>query len=228
MKKLIFILAFLQLVFFAYAQQNNQDVVYLKNGSIIRGIIIEQVPNKSLKIQTADGSVFVYNIEEVEKMTKEVSTTTPTETNKSFAKTSGYVGIVEASHLVYVGEYSTGSLSGFRFVNALQTSSAVSLGIGTGLNFGSGGAIEAPLFFDLRANFMKGNVTPFWLFNAGYCLAVNNVGNRSSIMGGSGVGVKIYFAPKLAWLLHAGYELRVLPKNGELGHFIGLRTGLSF
>lgn len=47
------------------------DVVYLKNGSIIKGTIIEQVPNVSLKIETRDGSVFVYKIEEIEKMTKE-------------------------------------------------------------------------------------------------------------------------------------------------------------
>jgi len=51
--------------------QNYQDVVYLKNGSIIHGIIIEQVPNQSLKIQTRDGNVFVYNMTDVEKMTKE-------------------------------------------------------------------------------------------------------------------------------------------------------------
>jgi len=51
--------------------QNFIDVVYLKNGSIIRGIIIEQVPNESLKIQTADDNVFVLKISEVEKMTKE-------------------------------------------------------------------------------------------------------------------------------------------------------------
>lgn len=48
------------------------DVVYLKNGSIIRGMIIEQTPNVSLKIQTKDGSVFVYKMEEVEKMAKEL------------------------------------------------------------------------------------------------------------------------------------------------------------
>ena len=55
----------------AFAQSDYQDVVYLKNGSIIRGIIIEQVPNESLKIETADGNLFVYKIDEVEKMTKE-------------------------------------------------------------------------------------------------------------------------------------------------------------
>ena len=53
------------------AQSNYQDVVYLKNGSVIRGMIIEQIPNQSLKIQTADGSLFVYTFEEVEKITKE-------------------------------------------------------------------------------------------------------------------------------------------------------------
>ena len=31
------------------------DVVYLKDGSVIRGVIVEQIPNLSLKIQTRDG-----------------------------------------------------------------------------------------------------------------------------------------------------------------------------
>ncbi len=53
------------------AQQNMRDVVYLKNGSIIKGIIVEQIPNVSYKIETADGSVFVYSADEVEKITKE-------------------------------------------------------------------------------------------------------------------------------------------------------------
>lgn len=47
------------------------DVVYLKNGSVIKGLIMEQIPNETLKIQTADGSLFVYKMEEVVKITKE-------------------------------------------------------------------------------------------------------------------------------------------------------------
>ena len=49
------------------------DVVYLKNGGVIRGMIIEQTPNVQIKIQTKDGSIFVYKMEEIEKMTKELS-----------------------------------------------------------------------------------------------------------------------------------------------------------
>jgi len=63
-------LALVLLVFIsviAFGQSNYQDVVYLKNGSIIRGIVIEQIPNKSIKIETSDKSVFVYQMDEIEK-----------------------------------------------------------------------------------------------------------------------------------------------------------------
>jgi hypothetical protein len=76
MKRNILIVALLMLIsvisFRVSAQTGNmEDVVYLKNGSIIHGTIIEQVPNESLKIKTKDGSVFVYNMAEVTKMAKE-------------------------------------------------------------------------------------------------------------------------------------------------------------
>jgi hypothetical protein len=57
----------------ALAQQAMQDVIYLKNGSVVRGVIVEQVPNSSVKIRTSDGSEFVYPISDVLKMTKEAS-----------------------------------------------------------------------------------------------------------------------------------------------------------
>jgi hypothetical protein len=50
-----------------------EDVVYLKDGSIVRGVIIEQVPGKTLKIKTRDANVFVYEFSKVEKITKEES-----------------------------------------------------------------------------------------------------------------------------------------------------------
>jgi Outer membrane protein beta-barrel domain len=62
----------LSLLFIAniYAQEDI-DVVYLKNGTIIKGKIIEQVPNQSYKIKTRNGSIFVCKIEEIEKITVE-------------------------------------------------------------------------------------------------------------------------------------------------------------
>lgn len=46
-----------------------EDTVYLKDGSIIHGTITEEVPGKSIKIQTNDGNVFVYKMKAIEKIT---------------------------------------------------------------------------------------------------------------------------------------------------------------
>ena len=51
--------------------QKIEDVIHLKNGETVRGTIVEQIPGESLKIQTADGSVFVYTIYEIAEITRE-------------------------------------------------------------------------------------------------------------------------------------------------------------
>lgn len=73
MKKWIFVcaVAFLPFVIQAQNLNNYEDVIYLKNGSIYRGIIIEQIPEKSLKIQSGDRNVFAVQLSEIEKITKE-------------------------------------------------------------------------------------------------------------------------------------------------------------
>jgi hypothetical protein len=67
------VLLFLLIIFSfnVFAQSSLEEVVYLKNGSIIRGTIIEQIPNEKIKIQTSEGNVFVYKYDEIEKITKE-------------------------------------------------------------------------------------------------------------------------------------------------------------
>jgi hypothetical protein len=48
-----------------------EDVVYLKDGTVVRGVIIETVPNQSIRIRTRDGSVYVYTFNLIDRMTKE-------------------------------------------------------------------------------------------------------------------------------------------------------------
>src|SRR5580692_11140530 len=48
-----------------HAQKGN-DVLYLKNGSVIKGTITDQ-GNGTVKIQTKDGSIFVYSASDIEK-----------------------------------------------------------------------------------------------------------------------------------------------------------------
>ncbi|MFM2387849.1 MAG: hypothetical protein RL660_2606 [Bacteroidota bacterium] len=53
------------------SKDNLQDVIYFKNGSEIRGTIIEQVMNDYVKIQTADKSILVFKHDEILRIAKE-------------------------------------------------------------------------------------------------------------------------------------------------------------
>jgi hypothetical protein len=68
--RLIYLAAVLILSVTALIAQT-KDVVHLKNGSVIKGSILEMIPDKTIKIQTTDGNIFVYNMSEVEKISKE-------------------------------------------------------------------------------------------------------------------------------------------------------------
>ena len=56
-----------------FSQEALEDVIHFKNGSIIRGTIIEQIPNESIKIKTKDGKIYVFKMNEVQKIVKEKS-----------------------------------------------------------------------------------------------------------------------------------------------------------
>ena len=55
----------------ANAQQQEDDVVYLKDGSVLRGTIIEDVPGESLRIRTRDGNIFRIAYDRIDRRTRE-------------------------------------------------------------------------------------------------------------------------------------------------------------
>lgn len=96
MKKYLTLFLFALISTISFAQDNYQDVVYLKNGSIIRGVIIEQVPNKSIKIETADNSIFVCQFDEIEKITKEKPIS---KKNNQLGRKKGFIGLELGANL---------------------------------------------------------------------------------------------------------------------------------
>ena len=53
-----------------FSQEEMQDVIYLENGSVVKGIIVELVPNVSVKIKLQDGIVYIYPMDEVRKIVR--------------------------------------------------------------------------------------------------------------------------------------------------------------
>ena len=105
MKKYLAILLFSIITTVSFGQSNYQDVVYLKNGSIIRGVIIEQVPSESIKIETADKSVFVFQMDEIERFTKEPMQGRSPMASQSRGLQKGYRGILETGIQAGISDY---------------------------------------------------------------------------------------------------------------------------
>ncbi len=90
MKKLFLIFLVVAIPFFVFAQRGiYRDIVELKSGNVIKGIIIEEIPNQQIKIQTEDGSLFVFQIDEISKLKKEIITKEQSNPNED----KGYIGL---------------------------------------------------------------------------------------------------------------------------------------
>ena len=51
-----------------FSQGERQDIIYLENGSVVKGIIVELVTDVSVKIKLQDGIVYIYPMDEVRKI----------------------------------------------------------------------------------------------------------------------------------------------------------------
>ena len=171
MKKIILLTIFLVGGLVTFAQQDFQEVVYLKNGSILRGTIIEQIPNQSLKIQLNDGSVFMYEIDMVEKITKEpIYNSSPYQQRQSANKDRGYEGNIYIAYGRGTGDYVAGSMQ-FLTKHGRRFNSHFATGFCTGLKMyfendnisfePTGTGYIIPVLINFKVNFLKEKVTPF-------------------------------------------------------------------
>ncbi len=168
MKKLVLLLIAV-IGFNAYTiAQSYIETVYLRNGSIIKGTIIEQVPNTSLKIKTADGSIFVYNMEEVEKITKDEIRASRWERKAARNTLKGYKGFVDMGFIADVSDYDGNRVEvstshGYQFNNYIFLGGGIAVDYYTDRD-----AASFPIFANFRANFVNQKVSPFGDFKFGY------------------------------------------------------------
>ncbi len=173
MKNLILIFTlFIGSISICYAQNKKlQEVVYLKNGSIIYGTVVEQRPGESLKVQTNDGSIFVYKISEVEKITKEAiqhkNKFASTINNGSGAK-KGYKGFAEVGYTIGTGDFGEDRIE-LNTSHGYQFNPYLYVGGGIGINYYND--IEwygMPIFANIRTNILDNKIAPFVDLKIGY------------------------------------------------------------
>ena len=92
----------------AQAQNITQDIVHLKDGSIIRGSIVEQILDKSVKIRIIGDNVLVYPMNEVEKISKVQASRVNENSTKGNTKEKGYLGLSVAASIP-LGDFGSSS-----------------------------------------------------------------------------------------------------------------------
>ena len=211
MKRILLIFAVLLGSCLSIYAQDLQEVVYLKNGSVIKGVIIEQTPNESLKIQTSDGSIFAYKMIDVLKITKEAQTNTNThqratinQNRKDFGLKSGYKGYLDFGYAIAVGDYGMGRIE-FTTTQGYQINPYIYVGAGTGIHYFTDGYLAVPFFANARANFIKGNISPFFDVKLGYSFVdIGGVYFSPSVGCRFGLGKKIGLNVSLGYSLQMG------------------------
>jgi len=110
------------------AQEPTIDVLHLKNGSIIKGNIIELDPSSHVRIELQDGSILVFQMEELTQITKEVISLRPPMKSPGAALALSLVlgGItpIQGTGQFYNGE--TGKGIGYLTIGLISTAIAIS------------------------------------------------------------------------------------------------------
>lgn len=84
MKRFFFILFLSALTSMVWGQSVNE--LHLKNGSIIKGTVVEMDPSGDIKIQTSDGSLFVFPMTDVKELKTSNNSISSIKANTSYSK----------------------------------------------------------------------------------------------------------------------------------------------
>lgn len=222
MKKCLALFALLFLSVHIIAQtQLKDDVVYLKNGSVVRGQLIELNTNEKVKIKTYGGNVWVFNYSEIDKIVKEAawSQNMSGDSTVNLYSSSKYFNSTEFGVLAGVSNSNTQAPFSIHMINGMDVTSKIGAGLGVGLEFYT--PTLAPVFFEFRYRLRTSGMVPFLYGRSGYSFVLGNDDNemptyyysygtnyKGGITYGSGLGVNYVVNNNTAISFTVGYRFQ--------------------
>jgi hypothetical protein len=170
MKKHLIILILLTIIILPLSAQRAKDALYLKNGSIIYGKLFEISDNK-YRIQTSDGSMFIFPSDEVDKFLKE----SPRFDGR---KTSGAGFVLEAGVLAGSQDSELSAPFSFNIIANYTVGTKNIIGIGSGIEFLN--STFAPVFLEYKLLFNDRKAAPFIFFRGGALIHTGSDGESDN------------------------------------------------
>ena len=211
-----------------YAQQKPVDVVYLKNGAVYRGEIIEQVPDFSLKIKTSDGNTLVISMDNVKKITTEQEEAQsrpiaplPNETNSKFFGGCRMYLVFGPGYFT-ISDYSTYSGGKVELGYYINPKNLLSLEMGGGSD-----ELEQYTGMYLASWSYIVNLSEKFQWRIGPSLGILNIDEVETVFAfGGNTGFIWNFSKNKRWFLDLGGRLYKTPSNA--GNQISISVGWRF
>lgn len=187
--------------------QKKQDVVFLQNGSEIRGERLPALDSATVRIRTQDGSIWVFEqskVLKIEMRTKYKVKREVTPSKSGYFNTTS-LGILAGSNT------QNGPAVSLNMVNGYRINQHFSVGIGTGLESYEIGL--APLFLEGKYYLMEKPFSPFLGVQSGYGIPLDNYelstgkkANKGGVMLGTTIGFRKYLTSQVGLVLSFGYR----------------------
>lgn len=207
-RKFLLVVAMLYGSILAISQKAIQDIVYLKNGSMIRGQLKSE-QSSSVNLETNDGSIWVFQRSEIDSIKKDVFLQ-----KKINFTPKGYYNV--SSFALLAGRTEQRNLPfnpSLKVINGFQFNSKNGLGIATALeSFNYAAFFHSSL--DYRHYLKVDRTAPYVSSYAGYSVPFSsyrdweNVKKLGGINGGVATGLRHYFSNDSAIDISLGYSFQ--------------------
>jgi hypothetical protein len=190
-------------VFAIQTDTETEDVVYLKDGTVLHGEIIERNGDTSLRIETACRNIYVVWLDEVEEIREEPRPV------PQFYRRKGYVNQTGLEILPGKGPTSVR----FQMVHGYQFHPLFSAGLGFGFSTYNDPLGLVPFFLEFRLKLAEANTASFIFLKTGYNISSHNdervpVENHSGgMMINPGIGLQFDTSSGFGLYFHAGYNI---------------------
>lgn len=214
-----------------FAQQY-QEVIYMKDGSVVKGFIEKQIPCVSITVQTEEG-IRQFASEEILRIEKELvgSSESTVRSRKREMKSTGYRGFVEASSIFSVGKDKYNSIINVSTSHGYQFNPYWFTGGGLALH----GCGMLPLFAEARGNLLAGRYTPFVDLKTGVAFDVDRFRSKYNISHRSNrafyflnPSIGFSFSLSRAYAMNVRIDYTLVCNPYYTGNGIGVGVGVEF
>ncbi len=209
------------------AQLLHQDIIYHKNGSIVKGNIMSQT-NDSLKIETNCNNIFVFAISNLLEIKKEIPEMAKenyrnpiiTESNKGFYSYSTIGILTGNSDVTDNFTFSVHTNFGYEFSHLL--------GVGIGVGIENLKTELLPIYASFKSHLFNRPNSPTLNLNIGYSFPLSKTKEKNEYTdykyeGGLGlgfdIGISSFKTDNYAFSITAGYRYQIVKETSDAPYY---------